>query len=265
MHQVVVELVRSADWARAVVLVNGHGGNVAAVERAVAQLEAEGRRVLAWWPRVAGGDPHAGHTETSLMLAVRPDLVRLERAEPGPIPSTADLVRSGVWALSAERRAGRSTGRVGRARRRVARSARRRSRPRGRRVAGVTRYRFDRTVERHGDVVIGGSPLKLFRLTTGGVAVVDRIERGEAVEPSILVDRLLDAGAIHPVHDARRAASLHRLRRDDRRPGPRRARPRPRRRDRRRRRVAVARRRRDDPVGHQRRPGGRPNGRPRAR
>ena len=100
MHQVVVELVRSADWARAVVLVNGHGGNADAVGRAVAQLEAEGRRVLAWWPRVADGDPHAGNTETSLMLAVRPDLVRLERAEPGPIPSMAELVRSGVWALS---------------------------------------------------------------------------------------------------------------------------------------------------------------------
>jgi creatinine amidohydrolase len=101
MYQVVVELVRSADWAAGVVLVNGHGGNVAAVDRAVAQLEGEGRRVLAWWPRVADGDPHAGHTETSLMLAVRPDLVRLERAEPGPIPSAADLVRKGVWALSA--------------------------------------------------------------------------------------------------------------------------------------------------------------------
>lgn len=63
------------------------------------------------------------------------------------------------------------------------------------------RYRLDRTVERHGHVVIGGSPLKLFRLTTGGVAVVDRIERGEAVAPSTLVDRLLDSGAIHPVHD----------------------------------------------------------------
>jgi mycofactocin precursor peptide peptidase len=101
MYQVVVELVRSADWARGVVLVNGHGGNAVAVDRAVAQLRAEGRRVVAWWPRVAGGDLHAGHTETSLMLAVRPDLVRLERAVPGPVPSTADLVRSGVRALSA--------------------------------------------------------------------------------------------------------------------------------------------------------------------
>jgi mycofactocin system glycosyltransferase len=47
--------------------------------------------------------------------------------------------------------------------------------------------------------VIGGSPLKLFRLTTGGVAVLERIERGEAVASSVLVDRLLDAGAIHPI------------------------------------------------------------------
>lgn len=101
MFQVVVELVRSADWAGAVVLVNGHGGNAAAVDGAVTLLRAEGRRVLAWWPRPSGGDPHAGHTETSLMLAIRPDLVRLERAEPGPIPSMGDLMRSGVRALSA--------------------------------------------------------------------------------------------------------------------------------------------------------------------
>ncbi|HEX4980229.1 MAG TPA: hypothetical protein VFV63_00940, partial [Ilumatobacteraceae bacterium] len=67
-------------------------------------------------------------------------------------------------------------------------------------MARVMRYRFDRTVERHGAVVIGGSPLKLFRLTPGGVAVVDRIERGEAVERSVLVERLLDAGAIHPAY-----------------------------------------------------------------
>ena len=69
---VIVELVRSADWASGVVLINGHGGNHEAVERARATLDAEGRRVLSWWPRVAGGDAHAGRTETSLMLALRP-------------------------------------------------------------------------------------------------------------------------------------------------------------------------------------------------
>ena len=50
---VVVELVRSADWADGVVLVNGHGGNRDAVDRAVATLEGEQRRVLSWWPRLA--------------------------------------------------------------------------------------------------------------------------------------------------------------------------------------------------------------------
>ena len=39
-----------------------------------------GRRVLSWWPRPPGGDAHAGRTETSLLLALRPDLVRRERA-----------------------------------------------------------------------------------------------------------------------------------------------------------------------------------------
>lgn len=62
-------------------------------------------------------------------------------------------------------------------------------------------FRLDRSFERHGNVVIAGSPLKLFRLTAGGVAVVDRIAVGEAVERSLLVDRLLDAGAIHPEPD----------------------------------------------------------------
>ena len=60
------------------------------------------------------------------------------------------------------------------------------------------RYRLDRGVQRFGDVVIGGSPLKLFRLTEAGRAVVERIGAGDDVGASTLVDRLLDAGAIHP-------------------------------------------------------------------
>jgi len=60
------------------------------------------------------------------------------------------------------------------------------------------RYRLDDDLQRHGHIVIGGSPLKLFRLTDGGVRVVDRIERGDDVADSALVDRLVDAGAIHP-------------------------------------------------------------------
>jgi len=62
----------------------------------------------------------------------------------------------------------------------------------------VTAYTVDTSVRRYGDVVIGGSPLKLFRLTTAGGRIVDRIAAGEPVPRSTLVDRLQDAGAIHP-------------------------------------------------------------------
>jgi creatinine amidohydrolase len=90
MTDVVVELGRSADWAAGVVFVNGHGGNHPAVTDALEVLSTEGRSALAWWPawprRGDGGPPdlHAGRIETSLMLAIDPGLVRLERAVAGP-------------------------------------------------------------------------------------------------------------------------------------------------------------------------------------
>lgn len=116
---VIVELVRSADWAAGVVLVNGHGGNHAAVTRAVEVLMAEQRRALAWWPRWprrAGGphDLHAGRVETSLMLAIDPGLVRLERAEPGPATTIDDLRARGVRAVSPSGVLGDPTGASGR-------------------------------------------------------------------------------------------------------------------------------------------------------
>lgn len=90
MASVVVELVRSAlpvpDAAApfaGVVLVNGHGGNIAALARATALLGSEGRAVLAWHPQVPGGDSHAGRTETSLLLHLDPASVRMDRAVPG--------------------------------------------------------------------------------------------------------------------------------------------------------------------------------------
>jgi len=104
MATVLVELVRSAGWARRVVLVNGHGGNADAVSRAVAALMAERRPVSAWWPdlraHVAPGDLHAGRAETSLVLAIRPDLVRADAAVAGPSPTLAELVEHGVRPLS---------------------------------------------------------------------------------------------------------------------------------------------------------------------
>jgi mycofactocin precursor peptide peptidase len=104
MAQVLVELVRSADWAAGVVLVNGHGGNVDAVSAAVATLTGERRRVMAWWPDVPGGDAHAGHTETSLVLAVQAGAVRNDRLEAGPAEPLTQLAprlrAEGVLAIS---------------------------------------------------------------------------------------------------------------------------------------------------------------------
>lgn len=65
------------------------------------------------------------------------------------------------------------------------------------------RFSVDRTWRRpHGGaVVIGGSPTRAFRLTEGGRRIAEMIERGGEIPPSAraLVDRLIDAGAIHPL------------------------------------------------------------------
>jgi creatinine amidohydrolase len=101
MAEVIVEIARSAGvWARRIVFVNGHGGNAAAMQRASAVFEHERRDVLIWWPQEPGADPHAGHTETSLMLVLAPDEVRVALWEAGPIPPMAELVRHGVRELS---------------------------------------------------------------------------------------------------------------------------------------------------------------------
>jgi mycofactocin system glycosyltransferase len=65
------------------------------------------------------------------------------------------------------------------------------------------RFALDRSVRRYRDgrVLIGGSPLRLFRLTDAGARLIDRIEAGQAVAAGPaevrLLDRLIDAGALH--------------------------------------------------------------------
>jgi mycofactocin system creatininase family protein len=90
-ESIVVELGRSAIGAFVRVLfVNAHGGNAAPVAAAVARLREEGRDVRSWSPRLRG-DAHAGRTETSLMMALMPRLVR-QRREPGNTAPLADLI-----------------------------------------------------------------------------------------------------------------------------------------------------------------------------
>jgi len=100
-----VEYGRSATcWAQRLVFVNGHGGNVSALGGAVATLRAEGRDV-GWCPCVAaGGDAHAGHTETSVLLHISPADVQTDRWLAGngaPLPELlASMRRGGVAAVS---------------------------------------------------------------------------------------------------------------------------------------------------------------------
>jgi creatinine amidohydrolase len=91
LEHIVVELVRSADAFAAVVLVSGHGGNLEPLQRAVQTLRAEGRRVAAWLPSESV-DAHAGRTETSLVLALDPGLVRLDDAVAGDTRPLAELL-----------------------------------------------------------------------------------------------------------------------------------------------------------------------------
>ncbi len=115
LTSVLVELGRSlTSWASRVVLVNGHGGNLDAITAAVAVLRAEGRDV-SWVPcQIPEADPHAGHTETSLMLRLAPEGVRLRQVVPGntlPIGALLPAMRAGgVEAVSANGVLGDPTG-----------------------------------------------------------------------------------------------------------------------------------------------------------
>jgi creatinine amidohydrolase len=111
LEEAIVELVRGADEWAGVVLVNWHGGNAEALGAAVRRLSGEGRRAIPG-PDLAttGGalpctpDAHAGRTETSLMLALEPTRVRLDRARAGPTRPLAELMPTlrarGVRAVS---------------------------------------------------------------------------------------------------------------------------------------------------------------------
>ena len=98
LELLVVELVRSAtETFDHVVLVSAHGGNTEPVTRAVEKLRGESRDVWLFQPHW-DGDPHAGRPETSMLLALKPDSVRMADAVPGdprPLPEIWQLLRDG--------------------------------------------------------------------------------------------------------------------------------------------------------------------------
>ena len=111
LASVIMDLLESAyeHGFRRILLLNGHGGNTAAIQTALAEslneLHGLEVRLGIWWhepevkavmeaafPGEAGG--HANASETSMVLAIRPDVVRLDRAEHSPdAPSPGFLTR----------------------------------------------------------------------------------------------------------------------------------------------------------------------------
>jgi creatinine amidohydrolase len=101
-----VDLLESAyeHGLRRILILNGHGGNTAALQVALAEVlhpvldrQQPGLqvRIGTWWqePEVAAvleaahpgqGLGHADASETSVMLAIRPDAVRLDRSAYSP-------------------------------------------------------------------------------------------------------------------------------------------------------------------------------------
>ncbi len=102
-EQVLVELVRSArdSWA-GVIFVSGHGGNNEALANALRLCTNEGDRVFAWMASAMDGDPHAGESETSVMLSINPSCVRAELIEDAvPLEGWGSLARrEGIISLS---------------------------------------------------------------------------------------------------------------------------------------------------------------------
>ncbi|KPM51166.1 creatininase [Frankia sp. R43] len=133
LRLLLVELVRSMrDWSGRIVFVNAHGGNLRGLTEAVTQLRHEGHDV-AWLASGAGRDSasrgnaghdrpghdsaghddvgrdaatdsHAGFTETSLMLHLAPEQVRMCLAQAGNTAPLAELmpaiVAGGVAAVA---------------------------------------------------------------------------------------------------------------------------------------------------------------------
>lgn len=80
----VVAICRSASWAQGVCIVNGHGGNIDALNEIVSALNHEGIAHTVWsLPGYTGGDMHAGKTETSIMMHLAPHAVRVDRIVDG--------------------------------------------------------------------------------------------------------------------------------------------------------------------------------------
>ena len=95
LSAMLVEFIRHASltW-RQVLVINGHGGNAAALARAAELTRFEGRSMTIIHAASGGdrADPHAGYRETSLMLHLEPASVRVDLLTPGNTNALSDLL-----------------------------------------------------------------------------------------------------------------------------------------------------------------------------
>ncbi|WP_053958585.1 creatininase family protein [Sulfobacillus thermosulfidooxidans] len=95
LQQYVAEIgIGVAQWGiKNLILLNGHGGNTSALQAAMEQIAAENVRVVLvnWWLdfsqqilRITTSQGHAGEDETSVMLAIAPELVHMDDASFNP-------------------------------------------------------------------------------------------------------------------------------------------------------------------------------------
>lgn len=101
----VIAICRSASWTAGVCIINGHGGNTDALSRIESALHFENITHKVWsLPAYEGGDMHAGHTETSVLLHIAPEMVDMSRAEKGATGTASELIATmregGVAAVS---------------------------------------------------------------------------------------------------------------------------------------------------------------------
>jgi creatinine amidohydrolase len=92
---VLTEFVRHASltW-RHVLVINGHGGNAAALAKAAELMRYEGRSLTVQHAASHGdrADPHAGYRETSLMLHLDPAAVRTDLLVAGNTSPLSELL-----------------------------------------------------------------------------------------------------------------------------------------------------------------------------
>ncbi len=123
---VLVEFVRHASltW-RHVLIINGHGGNAAALAKAAELTKLEGGSLTVHHAASGGdrADPHAGYRETSLMLYLEPAAVRTDLLAAGDTRALVDLLpqlqSGGIRQISENGVLGDPTGATGEEGRRI--------------------------------------------------------------------------------------------------------------------------------------------------